>query len=184
MGWLTRNFGTARGAVRLALAHGEVLLGQAAVRAPRPGEVQRLVFVCHGNICRSAYAQMLAGEAGLAVAGFGLSTSTGKQAWPLVREIAAARGHDLEAHRTTDLTDFTPQDGDYLLGMEARHLRKMAADPRLAHLPRGLLGSYCSPPFPLLYDPYQLDPRYMEVCLTRIEQAVAELVKQFGGVRG
>ena len=184
MGWLTRNHGTWRGAVRLALAHGEVLLGQAELVPPDPAKVKRLVFVCHGNICRSAYAQMLAAEAGLNVAGFGLSTSTGKQAWPLVREVAARRGHDLESHRTTDLSDFEPLEGDYLLGMEVRHMRKLAANPRLAHLPRGLLGLYGRPPFPHLHDPYQLDPAYMEVCLTRIEDAVAGLVKQFGTARG
>lgn len=184
MGWLSRNFGTLRGAVRLVLAHGEAALGQAGVRAPAPGEVRRLVFVCHGNICRSAYADMLARKAGLNAASFGLSTSTGKQAWPLVREIAARRGHDLESHRTTDLADFEPQQGDYLLGMEARHLRKMAANPRLAHLPRGLLGNFCAPAFPLLYDPYQLDPEYMEVCLTRIENAVARLAAEFPELRG
>ncbi len=177
---VTRNFGSWRGAVRLALAHGEVLTGAASVVAPPPGSVRRLVFVCHGNICRSAFAEALARRAGHAgAASFGLSTSTGKPAWPAVCEQAQARGLDLAGHRTTDITDFEPQDGDYLLAMEVRHLRKLAANPKVSHLPRGLLGSFARPPWPHLHDPYMLDESYMTTCLDRIEDSVGRLIKAF-----
>jgi protein-tyrosine phosphatase len=173
------RFGTWRGALRLALAHAELVSGQAAVVKPDPAQVRRLVFVCHGNICRSAYADGLARRAGMNVASFGLSTSSGNRAWPLVAERALARGLDLSEHRTTRVQDFVPLPGDYLLGMETRHLRKLAVNPLTAALPRGLLGSYATPPVPHLHDPYQLDPAYMDLCLTRIERAVAELVRRY-----
>ena len=113
------------------------------------------------------------------VASFGLSTSSGKAAWPFVLERSLARGLDLTDHRTTRVEDYVPQPGDYLLGMEVRHLRKLAANPKTADLPRGMLGAYASPPVPHLHDPYQLDPAYMDVCLSRIERAVAALVKRY-----
>ena len=175
------NYGTWRGMLRLALAHAEVAAGQAAIAAPDAAQVRRLVFVCHGNICRSAYADGLARRAGMNVASFGLSTGSGKPAWPLVAERALARGLDLSDHRTTRSQDFTPLPGDYLLGMETRHLRKLAVDPLTAALPRGLLGSYASPAVPHLHDPYKLDPAYMDVCLARIERAVAALVTRYPG---
>ena len=171
------NYGTWRGALRLALAHVEVATGQAAIVTPDPAQVRRVVFVCHGNICRSAYADELARRAGMNVASFGLSTSSDKPAWPLVAERALARGLDLSEHRTTRVEDYQPLPGDYLLGMETRHLRKLAAGPLTASLPRGLLGSHATPAVPHLHDPYQLDPAYLEVCLDRIERAVAALVR-------
>ena len=178
---LAQRFGTWRGALRLALAHVEVASGRAAVVAPDPAQVRRLVFVCHGNICRSAYAAGLARRAGVNVASFGLSTSIGKLAWPLVAERSLARGLDLADHRSARVEDFAPLPGDYLLGMETRHLRKLAANPLTADLPRGLLGDYACPSVPHLHDPYELAPAYMEVCLERIERAVAALVTRYPG---
>lgn len=178
---LAKDFGTWRGALRLALAHVEVAARQASILAPDPAQVRRLVFVCHGNICRSAYADGLARRAEMNVTSFGLSTSSGKGAWPLVEQQARARGLDLSGHRTMRVEDYVPLAGDYLLGMETRHLRKLAANPRTAGLPRGLLGSYAAPAVPHLHDPYQLDPAYMDVCLTRIEHAVAALVTRYPG---
>ena len=173
------RFGTWRGALRLGLAYAEVVSGQAAIVRPDPAHVRRLVFVCHGNICRSAYADGLARRAGMNVASFGLSTSSGMAAWPLVQERALARGLDLSDHRTNRSEDYFPLPGDYLLGMETRHLRKLATNHKTADLPRGLLGSYANPPVPHLHDPYQLDPAYMQVCLARIERAVAGLVIRY-----
>lgn len=176
---ITRRFGTLRGAMRLALSYGELALGLAGQRKPDPGEVRRLVFVCHGNICRSAYAHVLARRAGARVASFGLSTSTGRCAHAPVMALAAQRGVNMTAHRATDIDDFVPQEGDLLLAMETRHLRKLAAEPSVVHLPRMLLGAYARPPAPHLHDPYDEDEAYLPMCLTRIERAVAMLVRRY-----
>ena len=68
MSILTSNFGTGRGAIRLALSYGEVALGAAGISRPDPAAVRRLVFICHGNICRSAFADVAARAAGMRVA--------------------------------------------------------------------------------------------------------------------
>jgi protein-tyrosine phosphatase len=176
---VTRNFGTARGLVRLGLSYVEAVPIWSAAVEPVPGEVQRLVFVCHGNICRSAFAEGVARDLGLSTASFGLSTSTGKAAHGPAKEAAKALGHPIEEHSTTRVQDFVPLRGDYLLGMEHRHLRKLAAIETLAHLPRGLLGRYACPPMPHLHDPYLLDPAFMEVCLRRVETAVQALARRY-----
>lgn len=176
---VTRNFGTTRGLVRLGLSYVEAVpLWSAAVK-PVPSNVGRLVFVCHGNICRSAFAEGVARDLGLNTASFGLSTSAGKSAHGPAREAAAALGHPIEEHLTTRVQDFVPQPGDYLLGMEHRHLRKLAEFEDLAHLPRGLLGAYADPPMPHLHDPYLLDPAFMAVCLRRVEAAVQVLARRY-----
>lgn len=176
---ITRRFATLRGALRLMLSYGELVAGLSGQRKPDPGEVRRLVFVCHGNICRSAYAHVLAKRAGARVASFGLSTATGNGAHPPVVLQAARRGVNMTAHRSTDIDDFVPQEGDLLLAMETRHLRKLAAEPAVAHLPRMLLGTYGSWPVPHLHDPYGEDEAYLPMCLTRIERSVAALVRGY-----
>jgi protein-tyrosine phosphatase len=183
MGMITENFGTLRGLVRLGVSYGEVALGAAGISRPEPGDVRRLVFVCHGNICRSAFADVVAREVGLRVASFGLSTDAGKRAHPPAIDAAAALCFDMTAHRTKQADDFVPEPGDYLLAMETRQLRRLAGDARFAAVPRSLLGLYASPPVPHLHDPYELDPAYMTTCLKRIESAVATLAKAFPGAR-
>jgi protein-tyrosine phosphatase len=141
------------------------------------------VFVCHGNICRSAFADVVACSAGLRAVSFGLSTSADRPAHGPAIAAAARLGHDLTAHRTTRVEDFIAQDGDLLLAMEVRQLRRMAGDARIAGLPRSLLGLWAAPAMPHLHDPYQLDPAYMDVCLRRIERAIPALVSAFPNAR-
>lgn len=180
---IQRTFGTFRGLIRLGISYGEVVLGMSATRQPVASEVKRLVFVCHGNICRSAFADVVARDLGMNVASFGLSTDSGKTAHPPVIAEAARRGIDLTAHRTTRVEDFKPEPGDLLLAMETRHLRKLAANGAVAALPRVLLGRWANPPFPHLHDPYELNPAYLLVCLDRIEAAVKRLPKAFPNAR-
>ncbi|MCC7393661.1 MAG: phosphotyrosine protein phosphatase [Sphingomonadaceae bacterium] len=182
-GYITQNYGTWRGLVRSALAHGEVALGRHQPLRPDPSAIRRLVFVCHGNICRSAYAQQLALAAGLRATGFGLATSAGAGAHPPLVAAAAARGTDLGQHQSQRVEDYVPQDGDILLVMEVRQMRRIAADPQLGKLPRQLLGLYAHPPTPHIHDPYGLDDAFLPACLRRIEAAVAGLAAKFPGAR-
>ena len=177
------RFGTFRGLVRLALSYPQLALGRSASVAPDPAQVRRLVFVCQGNICRSAFADVVARGAGLNSASFGLSTTTGREAHGPAIAAASMLGHDLRAHRAIDLADYIPESGDLLLAMEVRQLHRLAADPRLEALPRMLLGRWTRPMLPHLHDPYMLDDRYMAQCLARIEQAVGALVRAFPGAR-
>jgi protein-tyrosine phosphatase len=180
---IRRRFGTFRGLVRLALSYPQLMLGLSASRRPDPGRVRRLVFVCQGNICRSAFADVAARRAGLRTASFGLSTTTGRAAHPPAIAAGQLLGHDLSSHRAIDLADYVPEDGDLLLAMEVRQLHRLAADPRLAGLPRMLLGRWTRPMLPHLHDPYGLDDHYMAQCLSRIDRAIERLAISFPGAR-
>ncbi|MBJ7443184.1 MAG: phosphotyrosine protein phosphatase [Sphingobium sp.] len=177
------RFGTLRGLVRLILSYPQLALSLSASGAADPAQVRRLVFVCQGNICRSAFADVVARRAGLNTASFGLSTTTGRAAHDPAIAAAHALGHDLSQHRAIDMADYVPQEGDLLLAMEVRQLHRLAADPRLSHMPRLLLGRWTRPMLPHLHDPYGLDDRYMATCLARIERAVERLVNAFPGAR-
>ena len=177
------RFGTLRGLVRLILSYPQLALGLSASRPADPAQVRRLVFVCQGNICRSAFADVVARRAGLRSASFGLSTTTGRAAHDPAIAAARALGHDLAQHRAVDMADYVPQAGDLLLAMEVRQLGRLAADPRLRDVPRALLGRWTRPMMPHLHDPYGLDDRYMARCLARIDRAVARLALSFPGAR-
>ena len=175
--WIDATFGSFRGFVRLALAHVQAL----GFRAPDPRPIKRIVFLCHGNICRSPFAEIVAREAGLATASFGLSTTTGAAAHPPVIAIATDLGRDLTTHRATNVADFTPQPGDLLVAMEPRQMGKLARDPKLRDVPRVLLGQGTA--FPHLHDPYNLNAAYVRNCLVRIERAVSRLARRYPGAR-
>src|SRR5947199_9403738 len=89
-------------------------------------DVERLVFVCQGNICRSAYADALARRAGLRSVSFGLGARDGDCANTVASDRAAARGVDLSAHRATSAATFRVRRGDLLLAMEPAQLLALA----------------------------------------------------------
>ena len=177
---IRRRFGTVRGAVRLGLSYVQVAGARGYIRRS-PIPVTRFVFVCQGNICRSAFADVVARRAGFDAISVGLSTSPDQPAHPPAQAVAAALGVDLSAHRTTRVEDYVPQDGDLLLAMEVRQLARLAANPRLAAIPRSLLGLWARPRTPHLHDPFGLDDAYMRTCLIRIRGAVDALTATFPG---
>ena len=180
---MNARFGTARGLVRLLLAHGQVATGRAFIVAPEPASVRRFVFVCQGNICRSAFADVLARRMGADSISFGLSTFPNGPAHPPAVAAAERLHVDLSRHRTCRVEDYEPRAGDFLLAMEVRQLARLAASPRLSHLPRSLLGLWSRPARPHLHDPFGLDVAYMSACLRSIESAVINLIDAFPEAR-
>lgn len=177
--WIRRQFGTPRGAIRLLLAHAESLVGRLDRFALRPDmPVRRTVFVCQGNICRSAYAERIAIKSGLPAASVGLSTTTGV-ASPVEAIAAAARaGVDMQAHRALNWDDLEIRNGDLFIAMEIRQaheiLRRLGGrdDVQVA-----LLGMWATPRVPHLHDPFSLSDQYFDTCFSRIDRATRQLHK-------
>lgn len=175
--WIDSRYGTWRGLVRAVLARAELALGRLQPFAlQRPETVRRVVFVCHGNICRSAFAHHEALKYGLNVASLGLSTSTGGRSPAPAIASAARAGIDLEVHRATSWPDFQVHSGDLFLVMEVRQAHEMRR--RLGKrddVQVCLLGMWCQPVMPHLHDPYTLGERYFDRCFERVKQAVRML---------
>jgi len=68
--------------------------------------VDRLVFVCLGNINRSAFAEQVARSLSANTCSIGLSTTTGAPAFDKAIETAPLFGLDLSHHRATNLKDY------------------------------------------------------------------------------
>jgi len=177
-------YGTHRGLVRLWLAQLEAAVGRLErFRNIDFGRVERLVFVCLGNVCRSPYGHLLAEEAGLPCASFGLSTTTGAPAYPAAVQTATRLGRDLNAHRATDWGDFDLRDGDLLLAMEVRQAHALAARTAGRDVQIALLGFWADPARPHIHDPMTLSDAYFETCYRVIDSAVARLGRELLSAR-
>jgi protein-tyrosine phosphatase len=169
------NYGTGRGWVRAMLADLEDVFGRVArFETFSALETKRLVFVCQGNICRSAFADRLARNMGLAAASVGLATNSGMPAFELARTTAAMRGVDLSPHRTTAWSDLKAEDGDLFLAMEIRQAHQLL---RLGVPAKeiALLGRWARPRRIHLHDPHTLSSAYFQTCFALIDSAVRNL---------
>lgn len=94
----------------------------------------RVLFVCHGNICRSPMAEMIAAhlirERGLEgkVCVYSCATSTeelGNPIYPNSKEELIKHGIPLIGHFSNQLTTAMYDEYDYILGMDAFNMRNM-----------------------------------------------------------
>ncbi len=137
-------------------------------------EVRRLIYICHGNICRSAYADALTRIKYPNVTSYGLAATRGNVANAAAIKTAEKLGVDLKAHRAQPFSDYCVQSGDLLIAMEpgqARNVRKT-----VQNIPVTLLGLWAAPGTPYLHDPYGLSTEYFSHCFQRIDSAVTAIL--------
>lgn len=175
---LDRNYGSYRGWLRMLLGQLEYLSGRLApFTRLRAGGYQRLVFVCLGNINRSAFAEQVARQLGVQCCSIGLSTTSGAPAWTQAVATAPAFGLDLAQHRATDIKDYRFDAGDLLLAMEVRHARRLLARGIPAEN-IALLGHWAAPQRIHLHDPHTLSAAYFRTCFGLIQSGVQGLVAE------
>jgi protein-tyrosine phosphatase len=173
------RFGSYRGLVRLLLAYFENGIGgYRRFKKIRWDRVKRVVFVCHGNICRSPYAERRAVTYGLPTASFGLSADTGAPADPGALGVAARRAIDLAEHRACAAEDFEFHSGDLLTVMEPRQARAMARCLPTVPCQVTLLGLWSRPRRPHIHDPHRLGEAYWEQCFDVIDSAVRAIAER------
>lgn len=169
---LVAAHGGKRGLVLNLLATAQSLSPAArALRRIDWTRVDRLVFVCKGNICRSAYAQGRATREGLPALSAGLEARPGLPADPVAISLGGARGIDLGDHRTRRVDDLDIGPHDLLVCMEPPQVRAVQAIFPAAQAT--LLGLWSRPRRRWLFDPYGLDHAYWRTCLDLIDSGVA-----------
>ena len=182
LSFINKKFGSYRGLIRLILANLKYYMK--ALHKYKNHDwstVNRLVFVCQGNICRSPYAHFVALKYTDSVASYGYATTSNKPANDTAILVASERGVDLSGHKTTNQSDFEFGEGDLLILMEERHVSKIKfyADTHGSQI--ALLGLWAKPVSPLIYDPYSLSKDYFHSCYDSIDSAVANIVNDFKG---
>ena len=84
--------------------------------------VNRLVFICSDNICRSAFGEYMAKAEGLNAVSYGLHCRGGDKVDPRAIHEASIRNFDMQNYMTRNIFEYKGQEGDWLLVMEPLHL--------------------------------------------------------------
>lgn len=173
---INHRYGSKRGFVRYCMHRGLDLAGRyRKYRQIDWGRVERLVFVCSGNICRSPLAERVALDAGYNATSFGLHCTPGRPADPRVVELARERGFDLSGHRTRLLKDAQLSATDLLVGMEPVHLVE-ATEFCGSSAQQTLLGLWGRARLSYIYDPYNSTEEYFARCARVLIESTGKLV--------
>ncbi len=144
--------------------------------------VERLVFVCMGNICRSPYAEAVATGRRMSAVSAGLKPQVGACANPDAIRNADQRGVDLSGHIAKHIDDLNIGPGDLLVAMEpwqAQRLRRIDR-VRSSMAQITLLGIWDSPGNPYIADPFGCGDAYFQTCYSRIDSSIARILRQIG----
>jgi protein-tyrosine phosphatase len=163
-----RRLGVYRHAIALLRYYSGALQADSSVDWAR---VRRVVFVCTGNICRSAYGEAAARARGIPVASFGLKATLGTPADAVATEVAAERGLSLAAHRSRRPEDVARQVGDLLVAFEPWQAEMLRAGQTLDSQVV-LCGLLVRPVRPHIEDPFGLSRHYFGVCFDVIDSAL------------
>lgn len=145
---------------------------------PNWGRVDRLVFACLGNICRSAYASAILEAFGLPTASFGFRAKDGRPADRDAIEHAKARGFDLSAHSTLTVESVDVRASDCLLLLDSAHVgpaRELCEEKGAQFYP---LGYYLLPPARTIPDPYRGPPELFRYSFTMIDLAASAVMQE------
>ncbi len=176
--WLKENYGSSRGFVQNWWGYFHYLLGgYRAYRRVDWESVERLVFVCTGNICRSAYAEALAKSLGVNAVSCGLNTKNGLPADESAIQAAIVRGIDLTKHRTARIETLDLRKNDLFVAMEpwqAEQLSMIYSNQYGCTL----LGLWGRPVKPHIYDPYGKSDAYFNGCFNYIDMFLHEILNK------
>ena len=155
------------------LRHHKAFLAQISNRL-----VNKIAFICLGNICRSPFAAHLAQEqiAAVEIVSAGFHHKVGRPSPDKIVQIGSDFGIDLTRHRSQLVNLQLLKDADLILVMDSANMRLMEqAFPE--HLARTtMLGLFAPTPRPSIPDPYTASAaETMKICL-QIREAVSGLV--------
>src|SRR5690606_1450921 len=116
------------------------------------GRVERLVFVCHGNMCRSPLGEGVSRAGGVDAVSCGLYCRDGAGANPRAISYAESVGLSLEQHKTQNIKHYFSRRTDLMVAMEPEHLNLLAIHRGGAQVT--LAGLWAKSPSPYIHDPY------------------------------
>ncbi|MBJ6801425.1 arsenate reductase/protein-tyrosine-phosphatase family protein [Geomonas propionica] len=155
-------------------------------KMPHFEKIEHIVFVCQGNVCRSAFAEYylksILSDMSVLVESCGLEVTRECLSPPDAVQVATSFGVDLKPHRSKGILSTKMETADMVIAMEYQQvvrLRKMF--PVLAQ--RILLLSAFAPlPYRLItniYDPFGLGEAELARCFRQMVRAVDSLNRQF-----
>ncbi|HEY6527943.1 MAG TPA: hypothetical protein VIZ65_04555 [Cellvibrionaceae bacterium] len=139
--------------------------------------ITRLVFICEGNICRSPLAEVVARGLNIEACSFGLGCTDDHPADPRATAFASKLGLDLSNHRTQNIQGYLSKPGDLLIGMEPKHISRLAPWVKNG-VQCTLLGLFLDTPLSYIHDPFNTTPTYFCRCEEQVKRATVKLLKR------
>jgi len=182
--YIKKSFGGKKPALRAADAWMQWKLGNLdSFESVDWARVDRLVFVCLGNICRSPYGELIVRERGVATASCGLAAQQGDLSPQGAVGAAQRKGRSLASHHACHFDNFDWRVGDLALVFEIEHAHEVEKRLKLRFAKSvppqvALLGLWTRPRRPHIQDPFSLDADYFDNCYALIEEALSRLLEE------
>ncbi len=163
------------------------------LRRTPPSRRLNLLFVCKGNICRSAYAEyrfrkVLAerGIENIVIASCGLEAIPGAPAYPSTVRVARQRGLDIDPHKTQPVDTPLLNRADLIVVMEPAQLRQLRQYAPIFTYKTILLGALVLDPGGnlIIGDPWGKPDEDFEKCFDQIDRALLVLADQLPYIPG
>jgi protein-tyrosine phosphatase len=138
--------------------------------------VERLVYVCKGNINRSPFAAYYSKPLIKNVYSVGLDTQNGLSASEEALRNAARRGIGLQEHKTCRISDFEFEEGDLLVAFEPNQAVLLREMSLTSGSQITLVGIWGKKVYPFIQDPICREDGYFQFCYGRIEDGIDGLV--------
>ena len=139
-------------------------------------KVERLVFVCKGNICRSPYAEIKAESLGLDAISIGLYTKEGSPANEQAIQSASYRNVILNEHSAITYKSVRITESDLIICMEPSHIKKFKKVDK-SNCQISLLGLHLPRKVISIYDPYGKPGIFFDDCFRDIDIAISNIRK-------
>jgi len=141
------------------------------------GNIKRLVFICKGNICRSAFAEIVARKMGMESISGGVHTILNAPPDDMAILTATSMGYDLSTHYSTPIVYLDLKKTDLLIAMEPWQA-ELVKNNLARRYETTLLGMWSSPLRPHIYDPFGASSIYFGHCFKYIEKSVHEVIER------
>jgi len=180
--YINDSYGSKKGLVRYFLYRSLTLFGcYRKFKRIDWGRVERLVFVCQGNICRSPLACVYAKDAGMAVDSYGVACKNGSPADSRVVGFGKRVGLDLGAHESKNISEYTESPNDLVVVMEPRHLQGLSNEGKKQGVAQfTLAGLWLRTPCAYIHDPFNTTASFFDFCSGSVVAATRSLLKVSG----
>jgi protein-tyrosine-phosphatase/predicted ATP-grasp superfamily ATP-dependent carboligase len=144
---------------------------------------RKVLFLCHGNICRSPVAEQMARREmpGYNFSSAGFHPESGRPSPIYLQQAARALGFDLSALRSNTVSPQMVEEADLIILMDVRNLSDFRQQFPAAIQKVLLLGMFLSPPSEIR-DPIDANLQQTIRVLQQIERGIEEFAKEFGAV--